>query len=223
MPIPLPYVVSEMVAAVLLLASAAVAGALFARRPWPNRLDVVGYHALPANPDSPLYHHIAEVGSLPVLLIGIAVAICLSIWRDLPRAIACAIGPVAAVLLTEQIAKPLTHRQVTLYGGYSYPSGTVTAAAALMTVFVLASPKLLRPFVGLAGSAVVVAVCAAVVAMRWHYPTDAIGGILVGVGAVLFLDAVLHLPGGIRRDLELRRTRRDPHAPTFADAFLQKA
>jgi membrane-associated phospholipid phosphatase len=34
--------------------------------------------------------------------------------------------------------------------------------------------------------------------MRWHYPTDAAGGIGVGVGTVLLLDGLAHLPALLR-------------------------
>ncbi len=131
-----------------LLGGAALAGIAFVHRPWLNRLDVFAFNALPPNENSHLLHQIAALGSLPALLIGIGIAITASIWRDLPRAAACAIGPIVAVLITEQIAKPLVGRPAAL-GGYSYPSGTVTAVAALAAVVFLASPMLLRPLAAL--------------------------------------------------------------------------
>ena len=177
---------------IVLLGGAAVAGYALVRRPWANRLDAAGFAAIPANPNDPFYHQIAKAGSLPVLLGGIVLAIALSIWRDWPRAVACLIRALGAVLITERVAKPLVARHLVTFGGDSYPSGTVTAAAALVTVVVLAAPVLLRPLVGLGGVIVVAAVGIAVVGMRWHFPTDVIGGACVGTGAVLTLDAVIH-------------------------------
>jgi membrane-associated phospholipid phosphatase len=186
--------VGQLVLGLTLLGGAGIAGYALVRRPWANRIDAAGFTAFPANPNSFLYHRVAEIGSLPFLLGGIALAIALSIWRDWPRAIACLIGPVVAVIVTEQVAKPLVGRHLSAFGGDSYPSGTVTAAAALVTVIALALPVLLRPIAGLAGLGVIGAVGIAVVGMRWHYPTDAFGGAFVGVGAVLTLDALAHIP-----------------------------
>jgi len=186
--------IGQLVLGLTLLGGAAIAGYALIRRPWANRIDAAGFSAFPAKPNDFLYHRIADVGSLPFLLLGIALAIVLSIWRDWPRAVACVVGPIAAVITTEQVAKPLVGRHLSAFGGDSYPSGTVTAAAALVTVITLAVPALLRPVAGLGGLCVIGAVGIAVVGMRWHYPTDAIGGACVGVGSVLTLDALAHIP-----------------------------
>jgi membrane-associated phospholipid phosphatase len=184
----------ELALGVTLLSLAAIAGYALIRRPWANRIDAAGFAALPANPNDILYHRLADIGTLPVLLGGIALAIALSIWRDWPRSVACVLGPIAAVLTTEHIAKPLVGRHLVAFGGDSYPSGTVTATAALVTVITLAAPVLLRPLFGLGGLAVISAVSIAVIGMRWHYPSDTLGGACVGVGAVLTLDALVHVP-----------------------------
>ncbi|MCU1490308.1 MAG: putative rane protein [Acidimicrobiaceae bacterium] len=200
----------EVTLGVILLGGAALAGYAFVHRPWENRLDVAGFAAFPAVPNSRHWHLIADIGTLPVLLVGIALSIAFSVWRDRARALACLVGPIAAVLVTERIAKPLVGRVVTPFGGFSYPSGTVTAATALVVVVVLALPLMLRPFAAVAGLAVVAAVGCAVVALRWHFPTDAVGGALVGAGSVLFLDGLLHVPGLVRaryRHPDARRTK----------------
>ncbi len=198
--------IGQLLVGLVLLAVAAIGGYELIRRPWTNRIDAAGFTAFPANPNSFLYHRVAEIGSLPFLLGAIALAIVLSIWRDLPRAIACALGPVIAVVVTERIGKPFVGRHLSALGGDSYPSGTVTAAAALVTVITLAVPMVLRPVVGLGGLGVIGAVAIAVVGMRWHYPTDAFGGACVGVGAVLTLDALAHAP----RCWSMRRASREP-------------
>lgn len=192
------WLAAEIASGVVLLGAAALAGLLLVRRPWPNRLDVAGFALLPADPGSRLYNDIALAGSLRVLLAGVAVAALVSVWRDRARAIACLVGPVVAVLVTEWVAKPLVGRHLTVLGGNSYPSGTVTAATGVMLALALAAPRLLRPTLALAAVLVVVAVCAAVVAMRWHYPTDALGGICVGGGSMLLLDGLFHVPSALR-------------------------
>ena len=203
-------VIGEGLAGIALLGGAAIAGYALIQRPWANRIDAAGFTAFPEDQRSLLYHRIADVGSLPFLLGGIALAIVLSIWRDWPRAAACLIGPIAAVVTTEQVAKPLVGRHLVVHGGNSYPSGTVTAAAALVTVVALASPLLLRPIVALGGVGIIGAVGIAVVGMRWHFPTDAIGGACVGIGAVLTLDAVAHLPRSISGHRSGHRSPDDP-------------
>jgi membrane-associated phospholipid phosphatase len=111
--------------------------------------------------------------------------------RNWVRAASCLIGPIAAVLIVQTVAKPLVGRQ--FEGTLSYPSGTVTAVAALAAVAFLLVPRFAKPLVAVAGGVVVAAVCAAVVALRWHYPTDAFGGLCVGVGVVFVVDGLLML------------------------------
>jgi membrane-associated phospholipid phosphatase len=173
---------------------AATAGLAFVHRPWPNRLDVWGYAALPADPASRWAHDLVAVGSLGALIVGVAAVFVAAVLRDWVRAVACTAAPVLAVLIVQDLAKPLVGRQLGLTGAASYPSGTVAAVAALMTAAVLVTPKLGRPLVAMAGAALTAGVCAAVVVLRWHYPTDALGGAAVGVGAVEALDALAHLP-----------------------------
>jgi len=175
-----------------------------------NRIDTTITAQIRLQPNDPLYHRIADVGSLPFLLAGIALAIVFSIWRDLPRAIACAVGPVVAVLITERVGKPYVERHLTTLGGNSYPSGTVTAAAALVTVVTLAVPIIFRPLMAIGAIGVIGAVSVAVVGMGWHYPTDAIGGACVGVGSVLTLDAIVHIP----RCWAAQRARASPAGET---------
>jgi|SRR5579871_1735312 len=184
----------ELASGLVLLGGAALAGAIFVRRPWENRLDVLAYSLVPARPSSPLYLDIARLGSTGVFLAGVAVLTVLALFRDRARALACAVGPLLAVLVTERVAKPLVARHGVL-GGDSYPSGTVTAVAALVTGIVLVSPRLLRPLTTVVGLGVIVAVGVAVVGLRWHYGTDAVGGLLVGCGAVFSVDALAHVPG----------------------------
>ena len=66
--------------------------------------------------------------------------------------------------------------------------------SALAAAAVLVSPRVFRAVTAVLAAALVVGICAAVVVLRWHYPTDALGGACVGIGAVLFLDGLAHLP-----------------------------
>jgi membrane-associated phospholipid phosphatase len=181
----------------LLLALAALAGLAFVHRPWPNRLDIWGDRLLPADLSSRWAHDFVNLGSLSVLIAGVALVFFISVWRDWARAIACAMAPVIAVLIVQEIAKPLVDRHSVLTGSLSYPSGTVAAVAALATALTLVVPAKVRIPMALVGLFAIVGTCAAVIVLRWHYPTDAIGGVAVGVGSVLVVDALLHVPKAI--------------------------
>lgn len=183
----------ELVTGTALLAVAALAGLFFVRAPGPNPIDQLGNQLLPSNEGAQWAHDLTLVGSLSGLLIGIVVLFVVGLTRDWVRAMACAVAPLGAVFFVDQVAKPLIHRHIGEAVG-SYPSGTVTAVAALAAGAVLVAPRMARAATAVLAAALVVGICAAVVVLRWHYPTDALGGACVGVGAVLFLDALAHLP-----------------------------
>jgi membrane-associated phospholipid phosphatase len=44
--------------------------------------------------------------------------------------------------------------------------------------------------------------------LRWHYPTDALGGIGVGLGSVLVVDGLAHIPWAIAEWVRPARTSR---------------
>jgi membrane-associated phospholipid phosphatase len=178
---------------VALLGAAALAGLLLAKRPGPNRVDAAGYFYVPSDPSSHLANELVKIGSLPVLLVGIGVIFAVTIFRDWVRAFACAAAPIVAVEVVEHIAKPMVGREIGA-GSFTYPSGTVAAVAALAAAVLIVSPRLLRPLSALAGALVVAGVGVAVLVLRWHYPTDVLGGVWVGSGAVFFIDALAHLP-----------------------------
>jgi membrane-associated phospholipid phosphatase len=176
-----------------LLGAAALAGLLLAKRPGPNRVDAAGYFYVPSDPGSHLANELVKLGSLPVLLAGIAVIFLVAVLRDWVRAIACAAAPIIAVEVVEHIAKPMVGREIGA-GSFTYPSGTVAVVAALTAAVFLVTPNLLRPLSAVAGAFVIMGVGWAVLVLRWHYPTDVLGGVCVGAGAVFFIDALAHLP-----------------------------
>jgi membrane-associated phospholipid phosphatase len=184
---------AELVLGAGLLAVAGLAGLFFIRRPWPNHIDASGYRLLPADEGARWAHDLTQIGSLSGVLIGVVVLVVVALTQDWVRAVVCAVAPIGAVLVVDQVAKPLIGRQIEGVVG-SYPSGTVTAVSALAAAAVLVTPRVFRAVTAVLAAALVVGICAAVVVLRWHYPTDAMGGACVGIGAVLFLDGLAHLP-----------------------------
>jgi membrane-associated phospholipid phosphatase len=178
----------------LFLGIATLAGLVFVHHPWPNRLDIWGDRILPADLSSHWAHGFVTLGSMTVLIAGAILVFFIGVLRDWVRAIACMTAPVIAVVIVQEIAKPLVDRQNALTGALSYPSGTVAAVAALATALTLVVPAKTRFPVAVLGLFATVGTAAAVIVLRWHYPTDALGGVAVGVGSVLVIDALLQLP-----------------------------
>ncbi len=132
---------------------------------------------------------LADLGSVEVVAAG-SVAVCACVVRRDPgKAVSCLAGPLLAGGLVEFVIKPAVGRN--FEGVLTYPSGSVAGIAALSTVLLLAVPRTWRVPAGLAGLAVTLATAQAVVALRWHYPTDALAGLLTGAGAVLVTDSAL--------------------------------
>jgi membrane-associated phospholipid phosphatase len=138
-----------------------------------------------------------------VVVVGAVIAAAVAVPRDRARALACLVGPPGALLAAELVVKPLVGR--TLGGALSYPSGTTVGAAALATVAVLATPSRWRVAAIAVASVFALWMAVAVVALRWHLPTDALAGLLFGVGVVLAVDGLAFQ--GLDR---LHRGRRRP-------------
>jgi membrane-associated phospholipid phosphatase len=188
---------AELTMGVILVGIAAMAGLVFLHRPWANRLDVWGDRLFPTDLSSRWAHDFATLGSMKFLIAGVVLVFLIGMLRDRVRAVACAIAPIFAVLIVQEIAKPLVDRHNVLSTGLSYPSGTVTAVAALATALTLVMPPKARFPMAVVGLLVIAGTGAAVVVLRWHYPTDALGGAAVGAGSVLLVDALMHIPGSI--------------------------
>jgi membrane-associated phospholipid phosphatase len=176
-------------------------GFIFVHRPAEDALDRYAFKQLgPAKSPFPATLHVLLLaGSRNVAVVAVFVAFCLSVFRDWRRAIACVAGSALAIVITQIIAKPLVGDTALGFGGHSYPSGTVTAVAAYVTAITVGIPRRIRPEVVLVGIAAVCAVSGAVIAARWHFATDALGGALVGVGSVITFDGAMHLLGHNRR------------------------
>jgi hypothetical protein len=181
----------ETIAGGTLVGLSMVAGLLFHLHPGANRLDGWGFTAIPRSVGSTFLLRITDLGSPAALVIGTVIAALIAVRNDRWRAAACVAGPLLTLALVELVFKPLVARRY--LGVLSYPSGNVADIAAVATALVLAVPNLIRPYVLAAGVLAIGLMTTAVIGLRWHYPTDALAGVPLGVGVVLLLDGVLHL------------------------------
>lgn len=198
-------------AGLILLGWSVVAAVVVSIHPGANPLDRWGF-ALLVKSDSSVLIRITDLGAAPALVVGSVIAALMAVFRDRWRAVCCVAGPLLAALLVEYVFKPLVGRHYE--GVLSYPSGNVTDVAAVATAWVIAAPRRMRPVV-IALAAVAVALMAvAVVGLRWHYPSDALGGAVLGVGVVLALDGLVHLATTAAKTSAPGRTR-DPRTDAY--------
>lgn len=160
-------------------------------------------------PRSRIIVALIELGS-PLVVVTVAVltaAVCLSLRRP-KLAVLAVLGPGLTGVATT-LAKPVVGR--TLDGYYAYPSGHTGGATAMALVAAVVLVAVLRPqpphaLVLILGTGLLVGATwtVLVVAVDYHYATDAVGGTLVAVAAVLgsalLIDAVAeHRPAYARR------------------------
>jgi membrane-associated phospholipid phosphatase len=172
----------------VLTAVVAGGGLYLSGRPDAGALDRWVLDQVPAS-DNRLLTGITSLRYPAVIVVGAVVLAVLTVRRDRIRALGCLLGPPVALLTGELVVKPAVGR--TLGGLLSYPSGTMVGAAALATAVVLAAPVRWRVPVIAAVSVYTVWMAVAVVALRWHFPTDVLAGMAYGVGLVLLVDGVV--------------------------------
>jgi undecaprenyl-diphosphatase len=187
---------AQLVVASTLLGVVALGGALLAFEPGENAVDSWGFTVFPRVFDSPFLGAVTDIGRAAVTF-GVAVVVGALVWRrDRGRAIACPVGPALAIGLAE-LLKVLVGRR--FEGALCWPSGTAAAVAAVITMLVLVTPPTGRPMATLVGAVVMTLEVVTLVSFRWHYLSDALGGVVLGVGCALFVDAVVHRLGRPRR------------------------
>jgi membrane-associated phospholipid phosphatase len=186
----------ETVAGAVLIASTMVVAVIVHWHPGPDGLDQWMFSTVGPSPHSSLLIHVTDLGEVPVAVGGSVLAALVAVGRDRRTALACLVGPAVALVLVEWVLKPTVARYY--LGVLSFPSGTITAVAAVATAWVVAVPRWLRVPVLLVGAGLVAWAGVAVIALRWHYPSDALAGGAFGVGVVLLLDGILHGAGARR-------------------------
>ena len=176
----------------LVMVGLVLLGALWLRsHTGPNFVDHWGSSFVHPALGNPWWTRLTYLKRVPVLVAGSILAALVVVLRDRWRALACLVAPTIAAVLTEYFFKPLTGRHFTQV--LSYPAGTTTVVAALVMAWWLAVTPRFRPVVAVVGAFLVGLECMAVVALEWHYPSEAIAGAVFGVGFVLLVDGVVHL------------------------------
>jgi membrane-associated phospholipid phosphatase len=154
------------------------------------RAGLAGHHAL--------LEALARPGDLPAIAAATAILVLACLLRRRYRGAALlAISIPAAAVITERLLKPLVGR--TSLGFLSFPSGHATGTFALATAIavLLAGvprvPRASRLAIAAIAFAIAAIVATAMIALGFHYFTDAVAGAAVGIGTVLAAALVLDL------------------------------
>ena len=185
--------------------------------PGANAFDRRGFAAIAKSPDSTVLHRITDLG----LARGPGGRHASGRRSSSSATTGGGPWPVwparsLTAVLVEYVFKPLVGRRYR--GVLSYPSGNVADLAAVATAWAWPCPagsgRWSSPRWGRRRPAMVVAV----IGLRWHYPTDALAGAVLGVGVVLLGGRACSTSGcrGIeRRPLtDTRSDRRPARSPT---------
>lgn len=133
---------------------------------------------------------ISKLGTPVVSGTSIVICAAVALGRGWRHVAACLVAPLAAVVLVE-VMKTLFQRLDE--GVSSYPSGSVAVVASAAGVAVMVSEPKWRGAMAALAAAVVIAMAVAVVALRWHYPTDALAGAALGISVVIIADGLIRL------------------------------
>ena len=190
----------------LVMVAVVFVGALYFRwRPEAVFLDRWGFSLVHAEPHDPGWLHVADLRAVTIIGASSVLSAVVVVSRDRWRALVCLVAPVAAYVLTEYLLKPVIARRYEAV--LTYPSGTTAVVSAAATAWVVAVPRSIRAPVAALAAFVVGLECMAVVALQWHYPTDAVAGAVLGAGVVLLADGLLHrVTGPVRATGTGRRT-----------------
>jgi undecaprenyl-diphosphatase len=139
-----------------------------------------------------------RLGDLPAITVMTAILVLICLLRRRYRGAALAVISIpAAAVITERLLKPLVGR--TLLGFPSFPSGHATGTFAVATAITVLlagvprAPRTVRLATAVIAYVVAAAVAATMIALGFHYFTDAAGGAAVGTGTVLAAALVIDL------------------------------
>src|ERR1700733_214632 len=93
-----------------LLGLVAVGGAYFAFHPGPTALDRLAFRIFPSEYTRHSLTYIADLGRPRVVAPGVVICAFMAFFWDRRRAVSCLVAPIAAICITEYLAKPAVGR-----------------------------------------------------------------------------------------------------------------
>lgn len=192
---------------VLLLAAGAACAALFgvllmaaygsSAARYADARSLLGFVAVEPRGGS-LPERIGQLGNPAQVVVMGALLAGAAVLRGRPRVAAAVVVLIGLTSVSSQALKALLaypRYEGTVAGAHvapaAFPSGHSTAAMALALSLVLVSPARLRPLAALVGTGFALSVAFSVIALGWHFPSDAVGGFLLASGWALVLMAGL--------------------------------
>jgi membrane-associated phospholipid phosphatase len=186
------------IAALVCLVAVAILGLVVAHGTGPYGFEDPAINWIARRSAVPAWSDFASILGTPTLVVVLVV--CLGIGQAkgaILRVGLYALLAVAAIVISDHVAKPLVNRSY--FGELTFPSGHVTAATATAFAMWLALFPLLgkraRNIVLILGVGWVLLTSLAVVAGLWHTPLDVVGAVLLAVGVVAAGGALVELPG----------------------------
>jgi membrane-associated phospholipid phosphatase len=176
-------------------------------------LRVFLHFQLEGSPGHSLANLLVHLGDLGPLLVMMAAVAALGLYFGRRREVVAAIAVIVGANLMTQVLKiALEHsRQATPGGGPrplwanllpssdAFPSGHTTAAAAVAVALLLVVPARYAAGAAAVGILLVASVAGSVVVSGWHYPSDALGAMLVAAACGFLALAALRAPAHPRR------------------------
>jgi membrane-associated phospholipid phosphatase len=127
-------------------------------------------------------------GVLPLVLAMVGLYYLAARWDRRREATAAIVVVLAANLTTQVLKVALAHPRIQpildphQVNAASFPSGHATSAMSMAVAALLVVPPCWRAITASAGAALVFAVSFSILVLRWHFPSDVLGGILVATG-----------------------------------------
>jgi membrane-associated phospholipid phosphatase len=158
---------------------------------------LIGFMSVEPNGGS-VPDYLAHLGDpWAVILLG-AVLAGIAVLRGRPRVAAVIVLLIGATSVSSQLLKAFLaypRYEAADKGAHvapeAFPSGHSTAAMAIALCLVVAVPARLRPLAAMVGAGFALSVAFSVIALGWHFPSDAVGGFLLASGWALVLLAGL--------------------------------
>jgi membrane-associated phospholipid phosphatase len=118
----------------------------------------------------------------PILLVGGVLMVLMITLRNNPIALALRVavvtlGPITTAWVLKQSLDRPNLNGLVMHN--SFPSGTLTAIAALVCAIVLATPARWRVLVAVNGALITIGTAISVVVLQWHRPSDVLGALLL--------------------------------------------